>query len=129
MLPDVNVQSNAVPAVGLAAKLPTVTLIIPRNTALVLAVNAAGTVPPYVPEPSATDVTAKLTVSVRSMSVTIILPVAVTVVSVSVNNALSAPAVISGVSFAPVSVMVTVEVVDALSSPPVAPLLSVALMV
>ena len=128
-MPDVNVQSKLVPSVGFAAKLPAVTLIIAFNTAFSLSVNAVGTVPANEPEPMATDVTPTLTVSVRSMSVTVMLLIAVSLVSVSVRLTVSAPLLIDSVSFVPVIVTVTVEVVAELLSLPVAPLLSAALMV
>jgi len=57
-----------------------------------------------------TCVTEAVTISVTSSSVTIIVPVAVSVVSVSFNSAVSAPFVITGASFVPVINTVTVFV-------------------
>jgi hypothetical protein len=65
------------------------------------------------PEPKkepvrAREETAAETVSVVSMSITVIEPVVLRVVSVSVREAASAPAVMTGVSLVPVIVIVTV---------------------
>ena len=73
----------------------------------------------------ATASTVAAMVSVRSMSVTVTVPVSVKVVFVSPKAEVSAPWLMTGVSLVPVMVMATVVVVSAGESEPVAPLLSV----
>ena len=80
------------------------------NAWLLLALRLAGrALPEPMKEPEkATEETAAETVSLVSMSVTVIEPVVLRVVSVSVREAASAPSVMTGLSLVPVIVIVTV---------------------
>ena len=111
--PEVKVQLKDVPPGELAAMAEPAAgerLNMLSKAWLLLALRLAGR---ELPEPKkepvrAREETAAETVSVVSMSVTVIEPVVLRVVSVSVREAASAPAVMTGVSLVPVIVIVTV---------------------
>ena len=111
--PEVKVQLKDVPPGELAAMAEPAAgerLSMLSKAWLLLALRLAGReLPEPMKEPErAREETAAETVSVVSMSVTVIEPVVLRVVSVSVREAASAPAVMTGVSLVPVIVIVTV---------------------
>ena len=111
--PEVKVQLKDVPPGELAAMAEPAAgerLSMLSKAWLLLALRVAGReLPEPMKEPErAREETAAETVSVVSISVTVIEPVVLRVVSVSVREAASAPAVMTGVSLVPVIVIVTV---------------------
>ena len=131
--PEVKVQLKVVPPSTLFAAMAEPTagerLSMLSRAWLLLALRVAGReLPEPMKEPAmATEETAAMTVSEVSPSVTVIAPIDLRVVSVSVTEFVSAPPVMTGVSLVPVMVTATVVVEAAAASTlePVAALLSV----